>query len=519
MNKLLSIVLFTLPFAMLGQKKEIETTASITDVTVYTAAAEINYEKEIILPKGKSTVVFNELTPFIVENSVNVSVSNSAVSIVTVAERINYAREKKNINEQVTHLQDSIAKMARELGLLKCKRDVMETEKGLLFKGEAIGGLSTHGVSVAEIEKASAFFNRRYLELSRELFFLTEKEKILTALTERYYNQIEELETISIQTTSEIRVTVSCPAEEKTRFKFKFLTAKAGWTPVYDFKYEGPGQPLQFIFRANIFNASGIAWQDVSLKLSTADPMRGFKLPEISEEQKKDGLISKVQFKQSESVNAITEYTIAQQYSIPSDAKSYWIDVNAASMPAAYNYLLIPKLDPFGFLMAKIPNWNKYNLIPGESNIYNMGSYMGKTFLNTYAQNDTLSLYLGKDKNIQANRTEKNILHSRFLAGNYTVEENNTTIQVKNNFTNSLPIEIVDQVPIYTKDDKEKMTVSGIGNALYEKADGMLYWTFIIKSGETININYKYEIKAPKEFEGGDRFMKKKFRTVSCPRF
>ena len=244
MNKLLSIVLFTLPCVVSGQKKEIETTARITDVTVYTAAAEINYEKEIILPKGKCTVVFNELTPFIVENSVNVSVSNPAVSIVTVAERINYAREKKNINEQVSHLQDSLAKMTRELGLLKCKRDVTEAEKGLLFKGEAIGGLSTHGVSVTEIEKASAFFNKRYLELSRELFFIAEREKELSDRTKRYNNQLKELETVSVQTTSEIRVTVNCPAEEKVNFKFRFLTAKAGWAPVYDFKYEGPGQPL-----------------------------------------------------------------------------------------------------------------------------------------------------------------------------------------------------------------------------------------------------------------------------------
>ena len=519
MNKLTLIVLLSVPCLVWGQKKEIETTAKITEVTVYTSAAEVNYEKEITLQKGKSTIVFTDLTPFIAENSVNVSISNSAVNIITVAERINYAKERRNINEQVINLQDSIVKLNKEFGLIKCKRDAAETEKGLLFKGESIGGLSTHGVAVSEIEKASTFFSKRYLELAKELLFLNEKENELNTRITKYKNQLRELETISIQTTSEIKVTVNSPADEKVTFRFKFLTPKAGWAPVYDFKYEGPTQPLQFVFRANVFNASGIPWSDVSLKLSTADPIHGFALPSLNQNKTETKSIPEVKFKQIEVVNAITEYTISHLYTIPSDAKPYLIDVNAYSVPASYNYLLIPKLDPFGFLMAKIPNWNKYNLIPGTTNIYNSGTYMGKTFLDTYAENDTLSLYLGKDKNIQSNRNEKSVLHSRFLIGNYSVEETFTDISIKNTSTNALPVEIIDQVPIYTKEDKEKLSLFSISNAIYNKAEGLLTWNYTIQPGETINLNFKYEVKAPKESYDGYKPKKKKFRTIACPSF
>ena len=190
MNKLTLIVLLSVPCLVWGQKKEIETTAKITEVTVYTSAAEVNYEKEITLQKGKSTIVFTDLTPFIAENSVNVSISNSAVNIITVAERINYAKERRNINEQVINLQDSIVKLNKEFGLIKCKRDAAETEKGLLFKGESIGGLSTNGVAVSEIEKASTFFSKRYLELAKELLFLNEKENELNTRITKYKNQI-----------------------------------------------------------------------------------------------------------------------------------------------------------------------------------------------------------------------------------------------------------------------------------------------------------------------------------------
>lgn len=509
-----------IPQLVFGQK-ETEVVAKITDVTVYTSAAEVSCEKEILIPKGKSAIVFTELTPHIVANSINVSAQG--LNIVTVSERINYMKERKNNSELVLHYNDSIIKLKKELGLIKCKRDVAETEKGLLFKGEAIGGLSSHGVAVAEIEKASAFFNKRYLELTLQLFDLKEREESIEERITKFTQHIKQMETVTSHNCSEIKVIVNCKEEKTIKFRFKYLTPKAGWAPLYDFKYEGANQPLQFVFRANVFNASGVAWNEVNIKLSTANPINGFAVPSLNDAPEKEKPQGDVKFKQIEVVNAITEYKIANQYTIPTDAKPYLIDVSSYNMPAAYNYLLIPKLDPFGFLIAKIPNWNKYNLIPGTSNIYNSGTYMGKTFLDTYADDDTLSLYLGKDKNIQSNRNEKSIFHKRTLASNTTLEEIFVDITFKNASDESLNIEMLDQVPVFDKDDEEKMNVFGIGKAEYDKEEGLITWKLNMKQGETISINYKYEIKAPRKHyrKGKHRYglKKRKFRTIACPSF
>ncbi|HWY12007.1 MAG TPA: DUF4139 domain-containing protein [Bacteroidia bacterium] len=514
--KKIIILSLLLPQLVFGQK-EMEVIAKITDVTVYTSAAEINCEKEISVPKGKSVIVFTDLTPFIVENSINVSASG--VNIITVSERINYIKTKRNNSELVAKYNDSIIKLRKELGLITCKQDVAESEKALLFKGEAIGGLSSHGVAVVEIEKASAFFNKRYSELTMQLYELNEREENIKARLLRFNNHIKELETVLSQNTSEIKVMVNCKEEKTVKFHFKYLTAKAGWAPLYDFKYDGATQPLQFIFRANVFNASGTPWQEVNIKLSTANPIQGFSVPSLDEVPDKEKPQGEVKFKQIEVVNAITEYKIKDQYSIPSDSKPYLIDVNAYSMPANYNYLLIPKVDPFGFLIAKIPNWNKYNLIPGTSNIYNSGTFMGKTFLDTYADDDTLSLYLGKDKNIQSNRSEKTILHKHYMLGNSTLEETFIDISVKNASDDILKVEIIDQVPVFDKDDKEKLTVYNINNALYDKEEGLLTWNYNLKPGETTALNFKYEIKTPRTTYHHRYSTKRKFRTIACPSF
>ena len=506
-----------------GQNKEIETTADIKSVTIYNSSAEINYRKEIALPQGKSTVIFTDLTPYIVENTINMSTSNADVDIITITEKINYTKEKKEFNSKIINLQDSIKHLENEKGLLKCKVDALTMEKNLLFKDESIGGVAK-GVPVAEIEKASVFFSKRYLELSIEIFNLTEKDKAIQNSLTKYGNQIKELSSNTQKAGSEILVTLMNTSAKSVVFTFKFLTEKGGWAPVYDCKYQGVDSPLKFIFRANVFNASGISWDNVDIKLSTASPTTGFDKPTLNTKKEKDtrtnaGNTNGVEFKEIEVANSIAEYDIKHKYTIPSDSKPYLVDVNAYEISAGYNYLLIPNIDPFGFLMARIPDWNKYNLIPGITNIYNKGSYMGKTFLNTYAENDTLSLYLGKDNNIQCVRKETSSSNQQNIIGNYYVDKSAINISIKNNSSEKYNIQLLDQVPEFNDNEKAKFNIENIEQAIYNKKEGLLTWNFQLAQNDSKVIDYKYEIKAPKNDIGGYRPMLRKVRAINCPSF
>ena len=517
----LLIVFAAFSIITIAQNKIIESVANIKSVTIYNSSAEINYQKEMLLPKGKSTVIFTNLTPFIVENTFNVSLSNPAVDIITVTEKINYVKEKNEHDDVIAYLRDSVNLMKSKLGLLKSTTEALRMEKSLLFKDESLGGVSK-GVPVAEIEKASTFFNKRYIEINETLFRLTEKEKVLNKNLLKYNKQINELSANTMKAASEIMITVFNPSPQKVKFSFKFLTPKGGWAPAYDCKYEGPGNPIKFIFRANVFNASGKAWENVEIKLSTASPTTGFDTPTLKEKKgnklpiKNDG---EVKFKNIEVRNTVAEYSIKHNYTIPSDSKPYLIDVNSYQMKASYHYLLIPKVDPFGFLIANIPDWNKYDLIPGTTNIYNKGSYMGKTFLNTYAENDTLSLYLGKDNNIIAVKKEKNSNNQQKIIGNYYVDKAAVNIVVKNNSSETLSIKLLDQVPVFKIGEKIKFNLHDVEQADYDNKEGSLTWNFKLSQNESKIIDYKFEIKIPKNDIGDYKPRKRRFRTISSPSF
>lgn len=518
MKTLLFISLIITSFSF-AQNKEIEVKADIKSVTIYNSSAEINYQKEVNVPQGKTTIIFTDLTPFIVDNTINIKSNNPDMDIVTVTEKINYVKEKKNNSQTIDNYQDSINFLNNELGLIKCKTEALKMEKSLLFKDGSIGGLS-EGVTVAEIEKASQFFNKRYTEITTELYKLTEKENSLQNKINKFTRQINELSTNVTMSGSEIQIIVNNSSAKKVVFDFSFLTAKAGWAPLYDCRYQGSNLPLKFIFRANVFNATGTPWVDIDIKLSTASPTNGFKAPSFNDKNnqvKSD--VQGVNFINVQVANSIAEYDIQHKYSIPSDSKPYTVDVNTYEMAAEFYYLTIPKLDPYGFLMAKVPSWNKYNLMPGTTNFYNKGSFMGKTFLNTYSENDTINLYLGKDNNIVVSRKEVSSSNANNVIGNYYVDKAEITISIKNNSSETMNIQVLDQVPVVAESNKGKYNIENIEQAIYNKKEGLLTWNTPLNGNGNTVITYKYEIKEPKDDNEGYKPKPQKFKTISCPSY
>lgn len=505
-------------------QKEQEISAEISGITVYNSSAEIHYHKSVSLTAGRNTIVFTDLTPYIVDNTINMSCTSPDVNIITVMEKINYIKERKEQNQRIAILQDSVHAISEKLGLLKCKKDALTVEKELLFHNPQSGGV-IKDVSVADIEKASGFISKRYYEISKELYLLNNEEQSLNEKLNANNNQIRSLSSNTNKSLSEIVVTVQSTSAKKVDFDFKFLTTKAGWAPMYDCKFQGNNQPLKFIFRANVFNATGINWNDIKIHLSTASPTEGFDAPSLRDEKnnnqpKRNNVNNNdVKFIQLQVANSIAEYDIQHSYSIPSDSKPYLLDVASYDVPASFYYLLIPKMDAFGFLMAKIPDWNKYNLIPGVTNVYNKGSYMGKTFLNTYAENDTLNVYLGKDNTIQSTRKENNKENSNNIIGNYYVDKSSVYITVKNSSSDNIDIVLWDQVPELSGDEKIKFSPGDILSADYNREEGLLTWNFTLPGNETRVFDYKYEIRIPKSGIGSYKPKKRSFRTISCPSF
>jgi len=166
------------------------------------------------------------------------------------------------------------------------------------------------------------------------------------------------------------------------------------------------------------------------------------------------------------------EFTSSIRYSIPPDGKVHLVSIKKYELPAKYEYLSIPKLDKNAFLITTLLNWSSYNLLPGNANIYFENSYVGKTFINPFTANDSLTISLGRDQNIIVKRKLlKDFTEKKFLSSN--VERTfGYEILVKNNKTTNIKIVVEDQLPISKNEDIEVFLKEKSG-AKYDKKTGV----------------------------------------------
>ena len=113
----------------------------------------------------------------------------------------------------------------------------------------------------------------------------------------------------------------------------------------------------------------------------------------------------KLQVKENEQATTIA-FDIDLPYTIPTNGKEYQVDIKEVNLPATYQYSVAPKLDNDAFLTAYLTDWEQYNLVEGEANLYFEGTYLGKTLLKTNSTEDTLKISLGRDKNVVVTRVK-----------------------------------------------------------------------------------------------------------------
>ena len=201
----------------------------------------------------------------------------------------------------------------------------------------------------------------------------------------------------------------------------------------------------------------------------------------------------------TDSINRLTtnsviskEYTIEIPYSINSDGEDYLVKINEVEVPVNYAYYIVPKLDKDAFLYASITNWTQLNLIPGKSNIFYQGNYVGETSIDKNILSDTLDISLGRDKQLVINYDSKRVKTDKKLFG--SAKENVTNeITVKNNKNASITVKIEDQYPLSNR-DAIKIERFDNNNAKIDEKEGKLTWDLKMEAGEKKSVKFSYEV-------------------------
>jgi uncharacterized protein (TIGR02231 family) len=532
MKKFAILMLFVcIAYSVRADDKPKTVKSKIKAVTVFLSGAQVTQTAETQIPSGGSTIVFDDLTANINPQSIQVK-GEGNFSILSVSHQLNYLRPQE-VNNEIKNLQDSINLLQKDYDYQNAMLSVYNDEESMILANKDLSGNNV-GVKAIDIKDAADFFRTRLTDIRNNKLTLNAKIKKITELINKLNTQLSTLNATQNQPTSEIVVIVSADAAITGKFTIQYLVYNAGWVPSYDMRATDVNNPIELVYKANVWQTTGKDWNNVNLTLCTGNPTQTGTRPALStwylsfiinygyNGVQRAGYLENApsaarqidagEMDKKEETKAKTgadytvvnenqmniQYDISVPYTIPTDGKYKIVEIQKNTLPAEYEYYAAPKLDPDAFLMARVSGWEQYNLLPGEMNLFFEGTYLGKSYINTQYTKDTLEIPLGRDKGISITREKLQDLSSTKLIGTNTKVTYTYEISVRNKKKAALHLAIEDQLPVTTDKDIviEQIEISG---ATLEETTGKLTWKFELKPAETIKIKLSYSVKYPKD--------------------
>lgn len=192
------------------------------------------------------------------------------------------------------------------------------------------------------------------------------------------------------------------------------------------------------------------------------------------------------------------EYSVEAKQTVISDNKLNTLTFREVNLMSAYEYQTIPKLAKNVYLIGKVADWYKADLLDGEANIYLENSYVGKSRISTQQYTDTLDISFGIDNNIIVNRDKiKDFTEAQFIGSNKK-ETYAWKITIRNNKSYPIRTKIWDQVPVSSNKDIQVEPIELSGGEMNQNT-GKIKWILDLKAAETKQLILKYSVKYPKD--------------------
>jgi uncharacterized protein (TIGR02231 family) len=523
-----------------AQSNEKTIVSTIKQVRVFLSKAEVSNIAQTSVGVGTTTLVFEELPARLEQASLQVN-AKGAVTIMAVKHRINYLKSQAKA-EKIKKFEADLEELQDELNRLQMQKKIFQEEEAMILANKQVGGENS-GVSAQKLKEVADFYRLRLGEINQKVLELNKQIKKTQEKEQQTRKQIQEENAQANKPSSEVLVTIKSETPGNVSFEISYIVPDAGWQPIYDIRSKDAKSPAQLMYRANVFQNTGLDWNNVKISLSSGNPSVGGNKPELAiwyvnqfvlessyrYENKRTfaarkqrevttmaygaaadrGGVEDLPNKEAETIadftnvqenTLATEFEIALPYSIPSDGKPQLVDVQKFDVNTIYTYSAAPKLDKDAFLTARLIEWEKFNLISGKANVYFEGAFVGETYLNANNTKDTLVISLGRDKKIVIEREQIKDLTTKKKLSSHIKEDFGYEIRIRNTKKERIVLYLEDQIPI-SKNSKIEVELLEATGAKADSITGKLIWKLEVNPSETKKIRLRYSIRYPKDMQ------------------
>ncbi|MFN8416551.1 MAG: DUF4139 domain-containing protein [Cytophagaceae bacterium] len=529
----LSVVLLCLSF--LSFAEELERTAvksTLKTATVFLSKAQLTHTATANVPVGTTILEFGGHTAYLDPQSLQVS-GQGNFTIISVSHEKIYTNQAEP-PARIKAVKDSLEAIQEKIDFNNRMVEVLNKEEQLLMANQQMKGQNSN-LTASDLEDMADFFRDRMEDIILERAGYHKKTAKLKKRQSEFMLQLNEYNQTLNKPHTNILVTVSAKAATSAQFEISYITSNAGWTPQYDIRAKDTKSPVTLAYKAMVVQQTGMDWNNVRLTLSTSNPSANGVKPELSpwfvnfyqpvvlykskenakvaapvtrsmdaasgvyaDEVQANYSLTTADFTTEVETTLAIEFDIALPYNVPNGGKGQLVDIKNIDLPASYDYSTVPKLETTAFLMARIVEWEKYNLLNGTANIYFEGTFVGTSYIDPNNTNDTLAISLGKDSRIVVERNVVKDFTTKRTIGTNKKDEYAYDIVIRNTKKEAITIIVEDQYPISQQNQIEVELLESTG-ATVNATTGKLTWKLTINPGDTKTLRLKYSIKYPKD--------------------
>jgi len=524
-----------------GEKNRIE------EVVVFSNQAYIKRLVEINSEIGLNRFLI-EITAFYVDkDSIQAAVFGHG-QILTVQYR--QVPVVEAVQTEVHELDDKKRHLEQRKKTLLRERQGLDKQKNFLDSTIAFADveipkeLKTDFPSPQDLQNMLSFLSENYKQFNDKE---TELEKLLDDLEDdltTIQRKIKRLKKPQQTDKQYIEILFEAEKNENIKIEAFYVVSQANWKPTYKVDVSSNLSLINLTTFAQIEQSSGEDWDNISLSVSNAIPLKGSRLPEINSWRlhlsstqiqplampmaaqagsvdvmmgASDGAvledfdvleepIPEAEFSQAEKqeLPLAFEFKLPQLVSINSGSGDTIFPTNIESLKGEFSYLCIPKQDPLVYLVCKAEMEKSF--IAGKLNIYFAGRFVASSFLTEKQAGQELLINLGAEREVKVSRervTDK-------LTGSFfgvvdrlsAVRQFVYKINVENLKNKEIQLHLYDAAPISSIDRiqvKELKFNPEPDLKDWQDKEGVMFWDLKMEPNSNKNLQISFYVKYPKE--------------------
>jgi uncharacterized protein (TIGR02231 family) len=525
----------------------IPATLKLDEVIVNPRGAQLVRVGDVQVPAGIHEIIIDTLPADVPTATVQVegrstgtaTIGSVDVSAVVLDPATASAGERTRIEDEIEALGRDRDRQQQTINDAQFRRQTLERLTGGGIVVSHAGGGSAPAVTPDQV---SGLLGLTSKELSETSQLMLDAQAAMARIDERVGLLQRKLQQLASEPRAHTRVAIQVSAEiaSTLTLSLKYSVPDAGWRPVYDARLQLPADggkaKLELVSRAMVFQRSGEAWDDVNLKLSTAQVTGRTSAPELEpvaagplppqvryEEEQADTAVmqkrsystgvgnlaaaappvAEVRQQMAEVVNAGFHaiYSVGGRSSIPNTGAQKSVRLGSSDATPEIRIDTVPMLDAQAYLTAVFNAQGQSPMLPGEVSLFRDGVFAGKTRVKQVSPGERVELGFGRDDMVRVVRRQlDNTSGSTGIISTDTTINRLFNTQVENLHAFPVTVRLSERMPYSTHEDvvielsRETSTPTRTDP---DKRRGIVEWDLAIEAGGKTDVVFGYTVAYP----------------------